>query len=74
MYSLGKYPVVQLLGCRIVPSLTFKKMFIYLTERERENTSGGGAERERERIPSRLYAASPEPISGLKLTNCEIMT
>ena len=45
-------------------------------EGERERTSRGGAERkgERERTPSSLCAISVEPDTGLKLTNCEVVT
>ena len=35
---------------------------------------GSGRERGRERIPGRLHTVSTEPDTGLKLTNCEIMT
>ena len=35
----------------------------------RERDQGTGTERARERIPSRLYAVSPEPDLGLDLTN-----
>ena len=35
---------------------------------------GGEAEREGERIPSRLYAASTQPDTGLEPANYEIMT
>ena len=47
-----------------------------LRERERTyaSTGGGGAGREGERIPSRLCVVSAEPVVGLDLTNCEIMT
>ena len=34
----------------------------------------GQRERERERISSTLCTVSTEPDTGLKLTNCEIMT
>ena len=40
---------------------------------ERE-CKGRRAERGRERIPGRLHTVSTEPHTGLKLTNCEIMT
>ena len=60
-------------------SFCFKCLFIFERERERESqsTSWGGAEREGD-IESeagfRLRTVSTEPIAGLKVTNCEIMT
>ena len=47
-------------------------MFTFEKEGEREQM--GGAEREGDRILSRLHAVSTEPLGGLKLMNCEIMT
>ena len=49
-------------------------MFIYLFIL-REGESRKGAERGGgEQIPSRLHTVSEEPDTGLKLTNCKIMT
>ena len=51
-------------------------MLIYF-ERERERDRrqvAEGRERRRERIPSRLRAVGSEPVEGLHLTNCEIVT
>ena len=57
---------------RKVTLFCFKKflmfLFIFVTERERDNRRGG------ERLPSRLYTVSAELDMGLELTNCEIMT
>ena len=54
-------------------------MFIYFWEREREwqSVSGGGAESQGDtesEAGSKLQAVSTEPDTGLKPTNCEIMT
>ena len=52
-------------------------MFIYFWERERQNASRGWAESEGDtesEAGSRLWAARTESNTGLKLTNCEIMT
>ena len=51
--------------------------FIYFWDRERQSLNKGGAEREGDtesEAGSRLWAISPEPNAGLKLTDCEIMT
>ena len=48
-------------------SKSFFLKFIYF---EREHTGKG----QRERIPSRLHTVSTEPVVGLNLTNCKIMT
>ena len=52
-------------------------MFIYFSEREREqNGKEGGAEREgntESEADSRLRAVNTEPDTGLELMNCEIM-
>ena len=52
-------------------------MFICF-ERQREwgrgREKGRQRERERERIPARLCAVCTEPDTGLKLTNCKIVT
>ena len=56
----------------------FFNVYLFLRERERErqSLSGGGAERERQESEagSRLRAVSTEPDTGIKLTNCKIMT
>ena len=52
---------------------SFKKMFIYFWERQKESKWGRGRERGRQRIPSRLRAVCTEPIVGLKHTGCKIM-
>ena len=52
-------------------------MFIYFGERERQSVISEGADREGDtelEVGSRLQAVSTEPVSGLELTNCEIMT
>ena len=52
-------------------------MFIHFWDRERQSMSGGQAEREGDiesQAGSRLWAVSPEPNTGLKLTDHEIMT
>ena len=49
----------------------FWSLFIYF---QRESTSWVGTGREGERILSKLRTVSTEPNTGLKLTNCEIMT
>ena len=49
----------------------------YLSLRERQSTSGGGAERggdTESEAGSRLRAVGTEPVTGLKLTDREIMT
>ena len=56
--------------------LLFKvlKNFLFILgerEKERKHEQGRGRKRKKERIPSRLCT---EPDTGLKLTNCEIMT
>ena len=51
--------------------------FIFERERERQSMSGEGAEREGDtesEADSKLRVVSTEPIVGLELTNCEIMT
>ena len=55
----------------------FLKNFFYILDRERLSTSGWGAEKEGDtesEAGSRLWTVSTEPDTGLKLTNCEIMT
>ena len=61
----------------------FKCLFIFERERERErerarqSVSRGEAEREQDtesKANSRLRAVSTQPDTGLKSTNCEIMT
>ena len=52
-------------------------MFIYFWQGERHSMNAGGAERQREReseAGSTLWAVRTEPDTGLKLTDCEIMT
>ena len=52
-------------------------MFLFIFETETEHKQGRGRERERETEPevgSKLWALSTEPDSGVKLTDCEIMT
>ena len=52
-------------------------MFIYVWDREKQSMSGRGAEREGDtesKAGARLWAASTEPNTGLKLVTCEIMT
>ena len=77
-YSLDKFLVVLLLGCRVIQSLIFL-IFIYFCERDRErqSTSRGGAERggdTESEAGSRLRAINREPDAGLELMNCEIVT
>ena len=51
--------------------------FNYIWDRERRSVNGGGAEREGDtesETGSRLQAISPEPDTGLELTDREIMT
>ena len=51
--------------------------FIYFWDRERQSMNGGGAEREGDtesETGSRLWAISPEPDVGLKLTDRETVT
>ena len=57
----------------------FFSTFIYLFfwDRERQSMNGGGAEREGDtesEVGSRLWAISPEPDTGLELTDREIVT
>ena len=55
----------------------FKKFLMFISERERESTSGGGTEREgatESEAGSRPRAVSTEPHAGLELTDREIMT
>ena len=55
----------------------FSTFFIYFWDRERQSMNGGGAEREGDtesETGSRLRAISPEPDTGLELTDREIMT
>ena len=55
----------------------FFYVYLFLRDREGQSTSGGGAEKEwdtESEAGSRLWAISTEPDTGLKLTNCEIMT
>ena len=55
----------------------FFNVFIYFWDRERQSMKGGGSEREGDtesEAGSRLRAVSPEPDSGLELTDREIMT
>ena len=47
---------------------------MYLFLRERVCVQGRGREKHKERIPNRLRTVSAEPIVGLELMNCEIMT
>ena len=50
---------------------------MFISERERESTSGGGTEREgatESEAGSRPRAVSTEPHAGLELTDREIMT
>ena len=57
--------------------LIFFLTFIYFWDRERQSMNGGGAEREGDtewEAGSRLWAISPEPDAGLKLTDREIAT
>ena len=54
-------------------------MFIYFQERQRQCEQGRVRERRETQNPkqapgSRLWAVSTEPDTGLKPTNCEIMT
>ena len=52
-------------------------MCIYFWDRERQSMNGGGAEREGDtesEAGSRLWAISPEPYTGLELTDREIVT
>ena len=52
-------------------------MFIYFWDRERQSMNGRGAEREGDtesETGSRLWAISPEPDTGLELTDREIVT
>ena len=51
--------------------------FIYFWDRERQSMNRGGAEREGDtesEAGSRLWAVSTDPVTGLKLTDREIMT
>ena len=55
----------------------FFSTFIYFWDRERQSMNGGEAEREGDielETGSRLRAISPEPDSGLELTDHEIVT
>ena len=57
--------------------LFFFLMFIYFWEREKQSVSAGGAGREEDmesEAGSRLWAVNIELYTGLKLSNCEIMT
>ena len=57
--------------------LIFFSTFIYFWDRERQSMDGGGAEREGDtesETGSRLRAISPEPDTGLELTDREIVT
>ena len=52
-------------------------VYFWERERQRQSTSGRGAEREGDtesKAVSRLWAVSTEPDTGLKPTNCEIVT
>ena len=53
----------------------FFNVHLFLRERERERESGEGSEREGDtKSEAGSWVVSPEPDTGLKLTNCEIMT
>ena len=55
----------------------FFNVYLFLRQRERQSMNGGGAEREGDtelEAGSRLWAISPEPDAGLKLTDREIVT
>ena len=61
----------------LISFLNFFNVYLFLTENERQNMSGGGAEREGDtesETGSRLRAVSTEPDSGLELTDSKIMT
>ena len=62
--------------CSSTTSIFFLSFCIYF-EREREREQAGRdreRERGRERIPSRLRAVITEPMQGLELMNCEVIT
>ena len=56
----------------------YLNVYLVVRDRERQSVSRGGAERgagdTESEAGSRLGAVSTEPDTGLKLTNCEIMT
>ena len=58
-------------------SFFFFNVYLFLSERQRQNTNRGGAERKGEtesKAGSRLQAVSTEADTGLEPTNREIMT
>ena len=68
---------MRLWRIRRIFSCLFFFFLIYFWDRERHNMNGGGAEREGDtesETGSRLRAISPEPDSGLELTDREIVT